>query len=140
MRFLLHLDSRLSTGPDNGQCFWPLGQGIVGATKCRILALQFLNSIGTTTAITFSSTQLTPSDQRFVVVNALPITQPFLLHIIDSTPGNLEGTAQTNRLMPTFALSGQGFNSLDVVIRDAETGAVLTGMGQWTMELEFFVP
>lgn len=140
MRFLLHLDSRLSTGPNNGQCFWALGQGIVGAAKCRILALRFLNAIGTTTAITFSSTQLTPSDQRFVVDNSLAITQPFLLYVVDSIPGALDGPAQINRLMPTFALSGQGFNSIDVLIRDAETNTILTGMGAWTMELEFFVP
>lgn len=147
MKFQLYLDSANSIAPggDNAVTQFALNQGIVGASRCSVLNLNFINSIANT-AICFNSTNLTPSDKRFVAcTQTQPIQMPFLTYVL-SDPGG--AIYETNNSLPTpltvFELSGQAFNYIDVTITDAATGLTVTGMTRWNMVLEFelapFVP
>jgi hypothetical protein len=141
MKIVLFLDSANSLGPNNGQCQFALNQGIVGAVSCTVLSLNFTNSIANT-ALNFNSAALTPSDKRFVgcLSNTQPLSCPLFSYILqDPGAGNFEGT-NSNQFPSRFALSGQGFNFLDMTITDAASGAIVTGMTPWTMLLEFDVP
>jgi hypothetical protein len=140
MKFQLLLDTRTSTGSIPAQAIWSLNQGIVGATSVKILSLNFANSIAGVPCLTFNSVQLNPSDMRLVQSDALPITVPFYIYIVNSSPFGSEGTVPSNTLQSEVALAGQGFNYIAVDVRDATTGNIATTMSDWIMLLEFTVP
>ena len=143
VKYLLYLDSANSLGPNNGQCQWALNQAIVGATSCTVLSMNFVNSIANT-SINFNSTQITPSDRRYVgcLASAQPLSLPFFVYILENPSGGFyEGTyglyLQTGA--NKFAMSGPAFNFVDVTVTDSASGAIVTGMTPWNMLLEMEV-
>ena len=145
VKYVLYLDSRNSTGANNGQCVFALNQSIIGATSCKVLMFTFANQLAANTmGISLSSSALVPSSMRYVNNQTIDsLSLPFYNYIVSTSvngSGDFESSGPTATLHYSFQLSGQNFNMLDVTIRDSQSFAVLTGFGVWSLLLEFEVP